>query len=195
MSLLLTERVSLTLPRTPGRGGSREKSADKADPGLPGPIGHLPEWPDIYFSWKRIGDRPCSDRCTALCAGRGIAGAGRKGVDSDVESTGVGFFARLVKRKGGSPGSPPDIAGFVVQAAALAVGSLLLVQPLLVTTLSSRFPLAAYVHKRRLTRREWFWAVVQQCRVDRLHGPQPARGRYRSHPGQAWIIPIAILVP
>jgi len=120
---------------------------------------------------------------------------GTKGVDSDVESTGVGFFARLVKRKVWLAGIATDIAGFVVQAAALAVGSLLLVQPLLVTTLVFALPLAAYVHKRRLTRREWFWAVVlcAALTVFMVLG-QPEAGITQPS-GKAWIIPIAILVP
>jgi drug/metabolite transporter (DMT)-like permease len=50
--------------------------------------------------------------------------------------------------------------GYVAQAAALGVGSLVLVQPLLVTTLLFALPLGARSAHRRLSRADWAWALL-----------------------------------
>lgn len=50
--------------------------------------------------------------------------------------------------------------GFVLQAAALGLGSVLLVQALLVTSLLFALPISARRQQRRLTRAEWIWAVL-----------------------------------
>ncbi|MDT5208794.1 MAG: hypothetical protein QOF67_1209, partial [Mycobacterium sp.] len=52
------------------------------------------------------------------------------------------------------------VAGFVFQALALAKGSLLLVQPILVSGLLFALPLSARLAHRRVTRGEWLWAMV-----------------------------------
>lgn len=78
----------------------------------------------------------------------------------DDDALGAGMLASLVKRPVWLLGIGADIAGFGVQAWALAVGSLLLVQPLLVSTLLFALPLAAWTQKRCLTAKEWAWAAV-----------------------------------
>jgi drug/metabolite transporter (DMT)-like permease len=57
-------------------------------------------------------------------------------------------------------GTVGDTAGFAAQAAALGLGSLLLVQPLLVTTLLVALPLGARWGGRRLRRPDWVWAAL-----------------------------------
>ena len=57
-------------------------------------------------------------------------------------------------------GTAAAIAGFVFQALALAYGSLLFVQPILVSALLFALPLSARLADRRVTRGEWLWAVV-----------------------------------
>ena len=84
---------------------------------------------------------------------------GTQGLD-DHDAVGVGFFTKLIRRKVWVAGIVADIGGFAVQAWALAVGSLLLVQPLLVSTLLFALPLAAFTERRRLTGAEWLWAIV-----------------------------------
>ena len=79
---------------------------------------------------------------------------------SDADALGAGMLGSLVRRPVWVAGIVADIAGFGVQAWALAVGTLLLVQPLLVTTLLFALPLAAWANKRRLTGEEWAWAGV-----------------------------------
>ncbi|MDK6476841.1 DMT family transporter [Corynebacterium amycolatum] len=57
-------------------------------------------------------------------------------------------------------GSGLAIAGYVFQVAALAFGTLLLVQPLLVMKLMLTLPLAAKVNGRRISRSEMIWSVA-----------------------------------
>ena len=57
-------------------------------------------------------------------------------------------------------GTLADSAGYLAQAAALGLGSLLLVQPLLVTTVLFALPLGARWAGRRLARSDWAWAGV-----------------------------------
>ncbi len=57
-------------------------------------------------------------------------------------------------------GTAAAVAGYVFQALALANGSLLLVQPILVSALLFALPLSARLAHRRVTRAEWLWAVL-----------------------------------
>ena len=57
-------------------------------------------------------------------------------------------------------GSTLAIAGYVFQVAALAFGTLLLVQPLLVMKLMLTLPLAAKVNGRRISRSEMIWSIA-----------------------------------
>lgn len=78
----------------------------------------------------------------------------------DADAHGTGMLRSLMNRRIWLAGMAADIAGFCVQAWALAVGSLLLVQPLLVTTLLIALPLGAWFDRRALTPREWGWSAV-----------------------------------
>ncbi|KUI19735.1 hypothetical protein AU193_07455 [Mycobacterium sp. GA-1285] len=57
-------------------------------------------------------------------------------------------------------GTAAALAGYGFQALALIKGSLLLVQPILVSALLFALPLSARLADRRVTRGEWMWAVV-----------------------------------
>jgi hypothetical protein len=67
---------------------------------------------------------------------------------------------RLVRRPLWWAGTLSDTGGFAAQAAALGVGSLVLVQPLMVTTLLFALPLSARWSHRRLDRADWLWALL-----------------------------------
>ena len=71
---------------------------------------------------------------------------------------------RLVRSLLRSPrwwtGTLADTGGYAAQAAALGLGSLLLVQPLLVTTVLFALPLGARWAGRRLAPSDWAWAGV-----------------------------------
>lgn len=70
------------------------------------------------------------------------------------------MFRTLLRRPLWWAGTASAIAGFVFQALALANGSLLLVQPILVSALLFALPLSARMAHRRVTRGEWAWAVL-----------------------------------
>jgi drug/metabolite transporter (DMT)-like permease len=70
------------------------------------------------------------------------------------------MFLTLLRRPLWWGGTAAAVAGFVFQALALAKGSLLLVQPILVSGLLFALPLSARLAHRRVTRGEWVWAMV-----------------------------------
>jgi drug/metabolite transporter (DMT)-like permease len=57
------------------------------------------------------------------------------------------------------------VCGFSLQAAALGLGSILLVQPLLVLAVLFALPLEAWFDHRRPTRTEWAWGGALTCCV------------------------------
>jgi drug/metabolite transporter (DMT)-like permease len=70
------------------------------------------------------------------------------------------MFLTLLRRPLWWGGTAAAVAGYVFQALALANGSLLLVQPILVSALLFALPLSARLAHRRVTRGEWAWAVL-----------------------------------
>ena len=78
----------------------------------------------------------------------------------DAVAHGLGLIKVLMRRRLWWLGVLGDGGGYLAQAAALGVGSLLLVQPLLVSTLLFALPLAARWTGRRPTRSDWTWAVL-----------------------------------
>ena len=87
------------------------------------------------------------------------------------------LFLRLLKDRSWWLGSAVAAIGFVLQAAALGLGSVLLVQALLVTSLLFALPINARIAHRRVTRWEWTWAAAagRVGRGDR-HRRQSDRG-------------------
>lgn len=78
----------------------------------------------------------------------------------DDRAGGLALLRVLVRRPLWWVGTVSDVGGFLAQAAALAVGSLLLVQPLLVTTLLFALPLGARWAGHRLRAADWGWAAL-----------------------------------
>jgi len=66
----------------------------------------------------------------------------------------------LIRRPLWWAGTAAAVAGYVFQALALANGSLLLVQPILVSALLFALPMSARMAHRRVTRGEWAWALL-----------------------------------
>ncbi len=75
------------------------------------------------------------------------------------------LFLRLLRDRRWWLGSAVSAVGFLLQAAALGLGSVLLVQALLVTSLLFALPINAHQRHRRLTRAEWIWAIVLAASV------------------------------
>lgn len=72
----------------------------------------------------------------------------------------VALFGRLLRDRRWWAGSLVAAAGFGLQAAALGVGSVVLVQALLVTSLLFALLISAKVNHRRITRLQGIWAVL-----------------------------------
>jgi drug/metabolite transporter (DMT)-like permease len=92
-------------------------------------------------------------------------------------------------------GTLAAVGGYVFQAVALAHGSLLLVQPLLVSALLFALPLSARLSRQRISWADWGWAVLLTAglAVFVLVG-QPHEGHNRP-PIPAWTIALIVTVP
>lgn len=92
-------------------------------------------------------------------------------------------------------GTVGAVGGYVFQALALAHGSLLLVQPLLVSSLLFVLPLGAKISNQHVRTRDWCWALVLTAAltVFVLVG-QPHEGHYRP-PVPAWTVALGTAVP
>jgi len=89
-----------------------------------------------------------------------IAAVAQQHEAAATEDHGARLFLALVKSPRWWAGTVTDNLGYLVQAAALGVGSLLLVQPLLVTMLLFALPLGARYAGRRVTRAALGWAIA-----------------------------------
>ncbi|MDT7552502.1 MAG: hypothetical protein QOI16_1038 [Pseudonocardiales bacterium] len=78
----------------------------------------------------------------------------------DDRARGTGLLRALFRSRLWWVGTVGDVGGYLAQAAALGFGSLLLVQPLLVTTLLFALPLGARWAGRRLSRADGAWALL-----------------------------------
>ncbi|MEB3030901.1 DMT family transporter [[Mycobacterium] nativiensis] len=79
---------------------------------------------------------------------------------SDEQIGHVALFTRLLADRSWWLGSLVAAVGFVLQAAALGLGSVLLVESLLVTSLLFALPISARQSGRRLGRSVWLWAAL-----------------------------------
>ena len=75
------------------------------------------------------------------------------------------LFTRLLRDRRWWLGSLVAGVGFALQAAALGLGSVLLVQALLVTSLLFALPINARISRRWVTRWEWLWAALLAASV------------------------------
>jgi len=73
---------------------------------------------------------------------------------------GVGLMARILRQPRWLGGLFSSMVGFTLEAVALALAPVVLVQPLIVAELLFALPLAAHVGGLRLGRREWLGAVL-----------------------------------
>lgn len=99
--------------------------------------------------------------CAAIFAAVGIVVRQRATIDVP-EEYGVStvMLATLLRRPLWWAGTAAAVAGFVFQALALDNGSLIVVQPLLVSALLFALPLSARLAHRRVSRGAWLWALL-----------------------------------
>jgi len=97
----------------------------------------------------------------ALCAAIGIVvrQLSTRHVPAD-EGMSASMFTSLLRNRIWWAGTGAAVLGYVFQALALSFGSLLLVQPLLVSCLLFALPISARIVGERVTRAEWGWALL-----------------------------------
>jgi drug/metabolite transporter (DMT)-like permease len=114
---------------------------------------------------------------------------------SDSDARSGRLFLRLVRSRQWLAGTASNTAGFGLQAAALAYGSLLVVQPLLVTSLLFALPLGARLAHERLPRSVGVWSALLaiSLAVFVITGHPNHGADHGSRSG--WVIVAAILGP
>jgi len=92
-------------------------------------------------------------------------------------------------------GTGSAVAGYAFQAVALTWGSLLLVQPLLVSSLLFALPISARVSRERVTPAEWGWAFLLTLglAVFVLVG-RPKDGHFQPTT-TSWVVVAAVCIP
>ncbi|MDT5361560.1 MAG: hypothetical protein QOC69_3322 [Mycobacterium sp.] len=107
----------------------------------------------------------------------------------------LGLFTRLLRDRQWWLGSIVSGVGFGLQAAALGLGSVLLVQAVLVTSLLFALPINARLTHRRVTRFEWIWAGLLAVSVAVIVTVgNPTEGQSRAS-FETWTLVIAVLGP
>ena len=92
-------------------------------------------------------------------------------------------------------GGTAAVASAALQAVALGLGSVVLVQALQVTALLFALPVYAWLTKHRLTGRQWGWAVLLAIAVAVfVSAAEPAAG-YQRAPLQTWTVVAAVIGP
>jgi drug/metabolite transporter (DMT)-like permease len=133
---------------------------------------------------------------SAFCMGLGIVIRQRATMQIPAdESLSTTMFKTLVRTPRWWAGTGLAVLGFVFHALALARGSLLLVQPILVSSLLFALPIGAWLASRRVTTAEWAWAVALTAALTvfiLLTHTKP--GHYRP-PVEAWSIATVLLLP
>ena len=107
----------------------------------------------------------------------------------------LALFTRLLRDRQWWLGSLVAGAGFALQAAALGLGSVLLVQALLVTSLLFALPIHARISRRRVSRWEWLWAALLAAAVVVIViVGNPTAGHSRASL-ETWTAVVAVLGP
>ena len=115
-------------------------------------------------------------------------------VDEDA-TEGTSFVTTLLTSWAWWGGTLGNIGGYVLQAIALAYGSLLVVQPIIVTAVLFALPLDARLKKVKMPAEVWVWGVVLVVSLALfVVTGNPNRGLTHASP-QAWVILAATLGP
>jgi drug/metabolite transporter (DMT)-like permease len=114
---------------------------------------------------------------------------------ADEPVTHLGLFTRLLRDRRWWLGSLVAGAGFALQAAALGLGSVLLVQAVLVTSLLFALPINARLTHQRVSRFQWIWAALLAASVAVIVTVgNPTEGHSRAS-FETWTVVIAVLGP
>ena len=114
---------------------------------------------------------------------------------SDDEARSASFIVSLLRSPLWWAGTLGNGAGYVLQAVALGFGPLLLVAPIIVTSLLFALPLGARLTGRRLTASTWTWALVLAVSLGVFVAlGNPDQGHDRGT-GVGWLLVTAVLLP
>ncbi len=110
----------------------------------------------------------------------------------DDQAGSIGMLLILVRRPLWLGGVAADAGGFIAVAAALAVGRLVVVQPLIVTVLLFALPLSSRLTGRRITRPDWVWASVLTVALAVIVVIGDASNGNDTAPTREWIVAAGI---
>ncbi|MFE3752802.1 DMT family transporter [Nocardia tengchongensis] len=106
---------------------------------------------------------------------------------------GDALLARLIRNPRWLAGLIGDAGGFAFQVVALALGSVLVVQPILVTALVFALPLAAHYSGRRVTAVMWLQAAALSIALACfLVVGEPTEG-VTAAPWDRWVLPLGLV--
>jgi drug/metabolite transporter (DMT)-like permease len=111
---------------------------------------------------------------------------------SEAEARGAGFLLRLARRPRWLAGIAADALGFVAQAAALALGRIVVVQPLLATSVVFALPLGARLDGKRVSRPEVGAAVAVTAGLGAFLVLADPSGGVEDPPATEWIVSFVV---
>lgn len=113
--------------------------------------------------------------------------------EPDTSTLRVGFFVGLLKRPVWLAGLVLDAAGYVAQAAALGVGKLVVVQPLMVSSVVFALPLGVWLTHQHVGRREIAGAAAVVAGLAAFMIVADPGGGRADAPGLQWAIAGAVV--
>jgi hypothetical protein len=108
------------------------------------------------------------------------------------DAKGLALMLALARNPRWWAGVAGDTGGYVFQAAAIAVGSLLVVQPLLVLSLLFALPLAARWNQRPIARSELWWALALCVALALFMLAGNPDGGVDVAPFRKWLVPLVV---
>lgn len=159
--------------------------------------GHHDDHLQHDLRWHRLGS-PMLSPVLAVLAALGNATASvlqRKANrdESERQATGLALLWHLVRRPAWLGGVSVLVVAFLLQAAALATGPIVLVQPILVVELAFTLMLASMVFHSRLHAREWTAIVGMSVGLaGMLYALQPGGGDPHRASIEGWALGIAV---
>ncbi|MFE2955042.1 DMT family transporter [Nocardia tengchongensis] len=142
----------------------------------------------------RVGNLPLA---AVICAFIGavlfaVSAVAQQRAAADVPE-GDALLAKLIRNPRWLAGLIGDAGGFAFQVAALALGSVLVVQPILVTALVFALPLAAHYSGRRVTAVMWLQAAALSIALACfLVVGEPTEG-VTAAPWDRWVLPLGLV--
>jgi drug/metabolite transporter (DMT)-like permease len=111
---------------------------------------------------------------------------------SEQDARGAGFLLRLARQPRWLAGIAADALGFVAQAAALGLGRIVVVQPLLATSVVFALPLGARMEGKRVSRPELIGALAVTAGLGAFLVLADPAGGVENASATAWVISFAV---